>query len=58
MKVQQTEATQLWQAFLQKRSNIQQQCVQALKSLHDQLYILTERDVLENNLKKITDVLH
>jgi hypothetical protein len=41
-----------------KRSNIRQQCVQTLKSLHDELYILTERDVLENTLKKITDVLN
>ncbi|CAB3981601.1 Hypothetical predicted protein [Paramuricea clavata] len=41
-----------------KRSNIQQQCVQALKSPHDQLCILTERDVLEKFFKKITDVLH
>ena len=39
-----------------KKSNIRGQCVQEVKSLHDELYLITDRAVLSEVLKKIRDV--
>ena len=41
-----------------KKSNIRMQCIQELKSLQDELYILTDKDVLNETLKKIREALN
>ena len=40
-----------------KKSNIRRQCIQEVKSLHDELYIINDKDALNETLKKIRDVL-
>jgi hypothetical protein len=40
-----------------KKSNIRRQCIQEVKSLHDELYIITDKDVLNETLKKIREAL-
>ena len=41
-----------------KKSNIRMQCIQEVKSLRDELYILTDKDVLNETLKKIREALY
>ena len=40
-----------------KRPNIRKQCIQAVKTLHDELYIATDDEVLTKTLKMITDII-
>ena len=40
-----------------KKSNIREQCIKAVKTLHDELYIATDRDVLTKTLQMITDII-
>ncbi len=40
-----------------KRPNIRKQCIQAVKTLHDELYIATDDDVLTKTLQMITDII-
>ena len=40
-----------------KKYNIRKQCIQAVKTLHDELYIATDRDVLTKTLQMITDII-
>ena len=38
-----------------KKNNIQKQCIQEVKALHDQLYVITDKDVLTETHKKIRE---
>ena len=40
-----------------KKSNIRRQCIQEVKSLLDELYVITNKDVLQETLHKVRDVL-
>ena len=40
-----------------KKSNIRRQCIQEVKSLHDELYLITDRAVLNETLTKIREAL-
>jgi hypothetical protein len=40
-----------------KRANMRKQCLQAVKTLHDELYIATDDDVLTKTLEMITDII-
>ena len=40
-----------------KRPNIRKRCIQAVKTLHDELYIATDDEVLTKTLKMITDII-
>lgn len=38
-----------------KKFNIRKQCIQEVKSLHDELYVITDKDDLNETLKKIRE---
>ena len=40
-----------------KKGNIRRQCIQEVKTLHDELYLLTDKDALNETLQKIREVL-
>ena len=40
-----------------KRTNVRKLCIQAVKTLHDELYIATDKDVLHKTYKMITDII-
>ena len=40
-----------------KQTNVRKLCIQAVKTLHDELFIASDKDVLQKTYKMITDII-